>query len=45
MHVIQQFGVLMDIPAPSLDIGLQISDAVDDGHVNSRLKVYDGAPV
>ena len=33
MHVVQQFGVLMDIAAPGLDIGLQISDAVDDGHV------------
>jgi hypothetical protein len=27
---------LMDIPAPGLDIGLQIGDAVDDGHGKSR---------
>jgi hypothetical protein len=24
--------MLMDIPAPGLDIGLQIGDTVDDGH-------------
>ena len=36
MHVVQQFGVLMDIPAPGLNIGLQIGDAVNDGHGNSR---------
>ena len=32
MHVVQQFGMFMDIPAPGRDIGLQIGDAVDDGH-------------
>ena len=37
MHVVQQFGMLMDIPAPGLDIGLQIGDAVDDGHGSSRV--------
>jgi hypothetical protein len=26
----------MNILAPGLDIGLQISDAIDDGHGNSR---------
>ena len=26
----------MDIPAPGLDIGLQIGDTVDDGHGKSR---------
>jgi hypothetical protein len=31
--------MLVDIPAPSLDIGLQIGDAVDDRHGNSRLRV------
>src|ERR1700682_107403 len=36
MYVVQQFGMLMDIPAPSLNIGLQIGDAVDYGHRNSR---------
>ena len=39
MHVVQQFGMLMDIPAPGLDIGLQIGDTVDDGHGDSRLRV------
>jgi hypothetical protein len=28
----------MDILAPGLDIGLQIGDAIDDGHWNSRLR-------
>ena len=32
VHVVQQFGVFMDIAAPGLDIGLQIGDAIDDGH-------------
>ena len=32
VHVVQQFGMFMDIPAPGLDVGLQIGDAVDDGH-------------
>ena len=32
VDVVQQFGIFMDIPAPGLDIGLQIGDAVDDGH-------------
>src|SRR3979490_452448 len=36
MYVVQQLRMLMDIPAPSLDIGLQIGDAVDDGHGKSR---------
>jgi hypothetical protein len=29
--------MFMDIAAPGLDIGLQIGDAVDDGHENSLL--------
>jgi hypothetical protein len=29
---------LMDIPAPGLNIGLQIGDAIDNGHGNSRLR-------
>ena len=32
MHVVQQFRMFMDIAAPGLDIGVQIGDAVDDGH-------------
>src|SRR5262249_47948683 len=34
MDVIKQFGMLMDVAAPGLDIGLQIGDAVHDGHGN-----------
>ena len=41
VDVIQQFGVFMDIAAPGLDIGLQIGDAVDDGHGNSRTSVLN----
>jgi hypothetical protein len=37
VHVVQQFGVFVDIAAPGLNIGLQIGDAVDDGHEGSRL--------
>ena len=36
VHVIQQFGIFMDFAAPGLDIGLQIGDAVNDGHGNSK---------
>ena len=32
VNVIQQLWVFMDIAAPGLDVGLQIGDAVDDGH-------------
>ena len=32
VHVIKQFRMLMDVPAPGLNIGLQIGDAVHDGH-------------
>ena len=32
MHLVEQLRVRMDIPPPGLDIGLQIGDAVDDGH-------------
>ena len=35
MDVVEQFGVFMDIAAPGLNIGLQIGDAVDDGHGTS----------
>ena len=41
VHVVEQFGVFMDIAAPGLDIGLQIGDAVDDGHGNSRTSVWN----
>ena len=39
VDVVQQFGVFMDIPAPGLDIGLQIGDTVDDGHGILGLRV------
>ena len=29
----------MDIPAPGLDIGLQIGDAIDDGHGSFRFRI------
>src|SRR5439155_24802913 len=32
VDVIEQFGVLVDVPAPGLNVGLQVGDAVDDGH-------------
>jgi hypothetical protein len=32
VNVIEQLRLLMDVAAPSLDVGLQIGDAVDDGH-------------
>jgi hypothetical protein len=32
--VVSEFGVLMDIAAPRLDIGLQVGHAVDNGHEN-----------
>ncbi len=32
VHFIHQFGIFMDIAAPGLNIGLQIGDAVNDGH-------------
>ena len=35
MHLVEQFGMFVDIPAPGLDIGLQIGDAIDDGHGKS----------
>src|SRR5437868_208008 len=35
MNVVQQFGMFMDVAAPGLNIGLQIGDAVDDGHGKS----------
>ena len=39
VHFVQQFGVLMDVPAPGLDVGLQIGDAVDNGHGVSVFRV------
>ncbi len=39
MHFVQQLGMGMDILAPDLDIGLQIGDAINDGHGNPRVRV------
>ena len=36
VHVVEQFRVFMNIPAPGLDVGLQFGDAVDDGHGDDR---------
>jgi hypothetical protein len=36
MYVVQQLGMGMNILAPGLDIRLQIGDAINDGHGNSR---------
>ena len=38
VHVIEQFRMLMNVAAPGGDIGVQIGDAVDDGH-GSLLKL------
>jgi hypothetical protein len=32
VYIVQQFRMLMDVPAPGLNVGLQVGDAVDDGH-------------
>ncbi len=34
MHIIQQFGMGMQIPAPGHDVGLEFGDTIDDGHNN-----------
>ena len=36
VHVVEQFRVFMNIPAPGLDVGLKLGDAVDDGHGDNR---------
>ena len=35
MHVVEQFRIGVDVLAPSGDVGVQIGDAVDDGHWKS----------
>ena len=38
VHIVEQFGVGVDIAAPSLNVWLQIGDAIDDRHgARSRL--------
>jgi hypothetical protein len=32
MDVIEQLGMLVDVPPPGLDLGLKLGDAVHDGH-------------
>ena len=39
VHVVHQFGMGMDIPAPGLNIRLQIGDAIDDGHEQISVRV------
>src|SRR5206468_9942338 len=36
VHIVEQFGVLVDVPAPGLNVGLQVRDAVHDGHGSLR---------
>jgi hypothetical protein len=36
VNVVQQLRMFMDIPAPGLNVGLQIGDAIDDGHGRTR---------
>ena len=46
VHVVEQFRVFMNIPAPGLDVGLKLGDAVDDGHGDNRLSGLNAsAPV
>jgi hypothetical protein len=35
----------MDIPAPGLNIGLQIGDAIDDGHGKNSIQMTAIGPV
>jgi hypothetical protein len=37
VNVVQQLRMLVNVASPRLDVGLQIGDAVDDWHDNSRL--------
>ncbi len=34
MHIIEEFGMGMQIPAPGHDVGLELGDTIDDGHNN-----------
>ena len=36
VNVVPQFRMFMNIPAPGLNIGLKIGDAIDDGHGKAR---------
>ena len=45
MDLVEQFGIFMDIAAPGLNIGLQIGDAVHDGHGNSGLRGWNATPL
>jgi hypothetical protein len=38
MHVVHQFGIGMQVAAPAHDLGLQVGDAVDDGHGETSRK-------
>ncbi|BCH05286.1 hypothetical protein MesoLj131b_72850 (plasmid) [Mesorhizobium sp. 131-2-5] len=33
MDIIKEFGMLMQVPAPTYDIRVQIGHAIDNGHV------------
>ena len=41
VHVVEQLRMLMNIPAPGLDVGLKLGDAVDDGHGDDRLSGFE----
>ena len=44
VNVVEQFRMFMDIPAPGLDVGLKLGDAVDDGHGGQAFRVERFSP-
>ena len=46
VNIVQQLRMLVDVPAPGLNIGLEVGDAVHDGHGGSQalLGIQDCLP-